>query len=117
MGHRIIDVSVDDTHSLVVGYGNNLSIFDKDGQPIKVFTLEEGRGDIVRLLRKQNLLVICSSTGYFYFYDLMSVEQTGGCRCKGSDMVDSVIHFSFDRDFFKGVAGNPSGDLITFEIL
>lgn len=117
MGYRILDVSLDESHSMVVAYDQNVSIFDKYGNSIRVYNLKEDYGDVVKLQRKQNMLVACTSIGHFFLFDLMSDEILGDYRCKNSNLVDSITRFSGDKDFFKGVAGNEEGDVITFEIL
>ena len=58
-----------------------------------------------------------TNIGHFFLFDLMSNEVIGDYRCKNASIIEDMIHFSFDSEFFKAVAGNKQGEVITFEIL
>jgi tricorn protease-like protein len=118
MGYSILDLNIDLSYGITVAYHNIVGIFDKNGINLKTFTLNDKNGKIVKMKRRQNMVVVCTDRAYFFLIDLMGDDVLSEVAASNSQLIEeAILTMDFDSDFFKGVSGNGSGEIITFEIL
>lgn len=60
MGYSILDINIDLSYSITVAYHNIIGIFDKNGVNLKTFTLNDQNGKVVKMKRRQNMVVACT---------------------------------------------------------
>lgn len=119
MGYSIIDINIDLSYSITVAYHNILSVFDKSGNNLKTFNLSDSKGKILRMKRKQNIVVVSTEQAHFILVDLIGEEILSEVDCLNVAVIggENLLEMDFNKDFLKAVAGNASGEIIAFDMI
>lgn len=119
MGYSILDINIDLSYSITVAYHTTLSVFDKSGTNLKTFNLTESKGKILRMKRKQNIVVVSTDQAHFILVDLIGEEILSEVDCVNAALIggETLLEMDFNKDFQKAVSGNSSGEIIAFDMI
>ena len=118
LGYQILDICMDKSYSLIVAYSNTISVYDKSGNPVRVFTVKEEYGRVVKMKARQNIVVACTEKANFLLVDIMAEDILAEVSCDNVDKVGSgFINIEFDTEFVRGCSGNHNGEIVVYDVM
>ena len=115
VGNHIMDIHMEDSQSVVVGFEDHIAVYNKEGKPVKGYDFSLKNGKIVDIRKKENLVMVTTRTGQFCIYDLLSDEPLKTFRIQDLPADVELSHVTFDYSFTKGVAGSVNGEVISLD--
>lgn len=117
VGTHLLDVHMEDSQSVVFGFEDHLSIFNKEGKPIKDYDFApEKHGKIVSIRKRENLIFITTRFGLFLVYDILADSTTKTLTIQELPAEVDLNAVFFNTDFTRGVAGSTTGEIFSLEV-
>ena len=117
VGTHLLDIHMEDSQSVVFAFEDHLSIFNKEGKPIRDYEFSPDKhGKVVNIRKRENLIFITTRFGLFLIYDILADSAAKILTIQelpGDIDLNTVF---FNADFTRGVAGAVTGEILALEV-
>lgn len=118
VGSAINLIAVDIYSNVIVVFGHQITVFNKDNKPIQQFKLDGADlGTIIYLRPMENLILLATKTQNFITLDSETGKTVSIQKPKGWPLASGLCFLRPEAKSIKNIGGGSNGTLFTFDIL